>query len=236
MSEKLVLDLPVLLPDALDGRDQCVAPADRDAGRAPRAWTRSTWWTPPTVRRRACACTTTRRLTNVARIRGLAEAAGATLTEQFRHVLWTVTGINHIRKARTVAEALRRLDGVVEAEVTPGLVRVEFDRADVDDQQLREVLNQHGVDVQQSGAETRRPRPRRGRTRPRWSVRGAQRADLRDHVGRRVVDGLRARADHRRQRRRSSPRCSSSPGSSAATSRCARRSRASATAGSRSTS
>ena len=36
--------------------------------------------------------------------------------EQFGHVLWTVTGIGHARKARTVAEALRRLAGVVEAE------------------------------------------------------------------------------------------------------------------------
>ena len=146
MSEQLVLDLPLLLPDALDGRDQCVqrltatlvgAPGLDQvhvvdaAGGAP---TRLCLHYDPGT-------------TNVARIRGLAEAAGASLTEQFRHVLWTITGINHIRKARTVAEALRRLDGVVEAEVMPGLVRVEFDRARLDEQRLRDVLGQHGVGI-----------------------------------------------------------------------------------------
>lgn len=39
--------------------------------------------------------------TNVARNRGMAEAGGTRLTEQFGHVLWTVTGIGHAHKART---------------------------------------------------------------------------------------------------------------------------------------
>lgn len=75
----------------------------------------------------------------------MAEAGGARLTEQFGHVLWTVSGVGHVRKARTVAEALRRVPGVVEAEVTPGLVRAEIDRRVLDDDRLRAVLDQHGV-------------------------------------------------------------------------------------------
>ena len=51
------------------------------------------------------------------------------------------------RKARAVAEALRRRPGVVEANVTPGLVRVEFDRTQVDETALRALLDQHGVGV-----------------------------------------------------------------------------------------
>lgn len=144
MTDNVVLDLPFLLPDALDGRDRCVqrltgtltgAPGLEDvhvvdaANGAPARL--CLHYDPAT--------------TNVARIRGMAEAGGARLTEQFGHVLWTVTGIGHARKARTVAEALRRLSGVVEAEVTGGLVRVEFDRRQVEEDRLRKTLAEHGV-------------------------------------------------------------------------------------------
>jgi len=77
----------------------------------------------------------------------MAEAGGARLTEQFQHVLWVVTGINHVRKARAVADALRRLPGMMEAEAAVGLVRVEIDRRQLDDRRLRAVLDQHGVGV-----------------------------------------------------------------------------------------
>lgn len=152
MTAKLTLDLPVLLPDALDGRDQCVdrltatlrgAPGLEEvhvvdaAGGAPA---RLCMHYDPTV-------------TSVARIRGLAEGAGATLTEQFRHVLWTVTGIGHVRRARTIAESLRRVPGVVEAEVTPGVVRVEFDRNQANDAQLQAVLRDLGVGIPGAGGE-----------------------------------------------------------------------------------
>ena len=139
MTDKLVLDLPVLLPDALDGRDRCVERltstlrdtpgldnvhvVDARAGAPARLCLH---YDPAT--------------TSVARIRGLAEAAGAGLTEQFGHVLWNVTGIAHARRARTVAETLRRLDGVAEAEVSVGVVRVEFDRTVIDTTRLRAAL------------------------------------------------------------------------------------------------
>lgn len=151
MTDKLTLDLPVLLPDALDGRDQCVDRLTATLRGAPGlekvhvvdastdAPARLCMHYDPTV-------------TNVARIRGLAEGAGATLTEQFRHVLWTVTGIGHVRRARTIAESLRRVPGVHEAEVSPGIVRVEFDRTEANDAQLQSVLRDLGVGLAGRGA------------------------------------------------------------------------------------
>ena len=144
MSEQLVLDLPVLLPDALDGRDQCVQRLTETLDGAPGLDQVHVVDAVDGAPARLCLHYDPATV-SVTRIRNLAEAAGATLTEQFGHVLWTVTGINHIRKARTVAETLRRLDGVMEAEVAPGLVRVEFDRACLDEQQLRDALDKHGV-------------------------------------------------------------------------------------------
>ena len=122
MSEQLVLDLPVLLPDALDGRDQCVQRLTETLDGAPGLDQVHVVDAVDGAPARLCLHYDPATV-SVTRIRNLAEAAGATLTEQFGHVLWTVTGINHIRKARTVAETLRRLDGVMEAEVAPGLVR-----------------------------------------------------------------------------------------------------------------
>ena len=146
MSEQLVLDLPVLLPDALDGRDQCVQRLTETLDGAPGLDQVHVVDAVDGAPARLCLHYDPATV-SVTRIRNLAEAAGATLTEQFGHVLWTVTGINHIRKARTAAETLRRLDGVMEAEVAPGLVRVEFDRACLDEQQLRDALDKHGVGV-----------------------------------------------------------------------------------------
>ena len=146
MTDNVVLDLPLLLPDALDARDQCVhrltevlsgSPGldevhvvDGDEGAPARLCVHYD----PAV-------------TSVAKIRSLAESAGGRLTDQFGHVLWAVSGIGHPRRGRAVAEALRRVPGVIEAEVSPGLVRVEFDRARVDESALQALLNRHDVGV-----------------------------------------------------------------------------------------
>ena len=102
MQEKLILDLPLLLPDALDGRDRCVGRLTallsgargvddvHIVDQAPGTPARLCLHVDPTV-------------TSVARIRELAESSGAMLTEQFGHVLWSVRGIGHVRKARAVA-------------------------------------------------------------------------------------------------------------------------------------
>ena len=146
MSEKLQLELSVLLPDALDRRDGCIhrltetldgAPGvedvhmidDADGGGARLCL----HYDPAT--------------TSISRIKARAEAAGAALTERYAHVLWSVTGVGHVRKARSVGESLNRIDGVMEADVAPGLVRVEFDRTKLDEAGLRNALADRKVSV-----------------------------------------------------------------------------------------
>ena len=70
-----------------------------------------------------------------------ARAAGATLTARFGHIVWQVEGIEQQRRARTVAELLSRLDGVLEAQATAsGALRVEFDRGVIDEARIESVL------------------------------------------------------------------------------------------------
>ena len=141
-----MLDLPLLLPDTLDVRDRCVQRLMAAMSGAPGLENVHVVEAADGLPARLCLHYDPAQ-TNVGRIRGMAESGGASLTRQFGHVLWTVTGIGHVRKARAVAEALRRLPGVMEAEVTAGLVRVELDRGQLDEERLRAVLGQHGVRV-----------------------------------------------------------------------------------------
>lgn len=106
--------------------------------------------------------------TSVARIRSLARASGAEITDQFAHIFWDVTGVTHTRKARSVAERLRQIDGVAETEVSPGLVRVEFDRRSTSERAIRDALAHQGIGVKTptrnglaSDTLDRRPRPAR---------------------------------------------------------------------------
>jgi len=146
VSEKLQLELSVLLPDALDRRDGCVHRLTETLDGAPGV---------DDVHLVDGAEGGTARLclhydpaaTSLSRIRARAEAAGAALTERYAHVLWPVDGIGHIRKARSVGESLSRVDGVMEADVAPGFVRVELDRTKLDEDALRAALADRKVSV-----------------------------------------------------------------------------------------
>ena len=85
---------------------------------------------------------------SVPRLRRATERTGARLTERYGHVVWPADGLYRQRRARTVAEHLRKLPGVVEAEANAtGPVRVEFDRERTTEADLRRTLADLGVTV-----------------------------------------------------------------------------------------
>jgi len=150
MTRNVMLDLPLLLPDAPDPRDRCVQRLTETLAGAPGLEDVHVVEAADGAPARLCLHYDPS-TTSVARIRGVAEAGGARVTRQFGHVLWAVTGIGHARRARSVAGSLRRLPGVLEAEATGGLVRVEFDRDRVEEEQLRHVLGEQGVRTADGG-------------------------------------------------------------------------------------
>ncbi len=86
----------------------------------------------------------------LARIREIVQAAGAKVTARFGHVLWEVDGIGHERRARTVADFLRSQPGVVEADASAaGTVLVEFDRNHISEEKLKGALSWMGVTQRQ---------------------------------------------------------------------------------------
>lgn len=145
MTDKLRLDIPILLPDAPDVADACVSrlmdelqgQAGIDAVHVVKA----------TASEPAQLCIHyDAEVVSLARIRELVVRVGASITERFGHVLWQLTGVTHVRRARTIAQQLRTLSGVLEAEVSAtGLARVEFDRQTTTEQAIRDSLVGFGV-------------------------------------------------------------------------------------------
>lgn len=146
MTRTVKLDLPLLLPDAPDDDQHCVDRLMVTLGQS--TGVDDVHIVDGTVHEPARLCLHFNPdTTSVARIRSLARSAGAEITDQFAHALLTVSGVSHARRARSIAELLRKIDGVAEAEVTVGLVRIEFDRRLVTMPDLRDVLARHGVTI-----------------------------------------------------------------------------------------
>jgi Cd2+/Zn2+-exporting ATPase len=139
MAEKLRLDLPIALPEVTDAADRCVerllaevryrtgvqdVHVIREAKDAP-----------------AQLCVHFEpAILSFAQIRSLVVAAGAGISARYGHARWAVD-IRHERRARTIAETLRALPGVIEVEASAaGLVRAEFDRAQVSRETLDRAL------------------------------------------------------------------------------------------------
>src|SRR3546814_5823164 len=85
----------------------------------------------------------------------MVRAAGAEITERYGHAIWQVTGISHERRARTVSDALCALPGVVQASAsTSGSVRVEYDRRETTEEEVRAALRKLKVRVGRSEEHT----------------------------------------------------------------------------------
>ncbi|WP_024889484.1 heavy metal translocating P-type ATPase [Luteimonas huabeiensis] len=140
MTEKLRLDLQILLPHVPDQADACVGRLIRDLeGRdgIEQVHVRDGEdGTPAQV----CIHYNAEMLP-LARIREIVEGAGAAISGRYGHASWEVDGIVHQRRARTVGERLRALPGVLEAEASAaGRVAIEFDRERTSEQDLRKAL------------------------------------------------------------------------------------------------
>ena len=129
MTNKLELDIPVILPDVPDAADACVGRLVATLSAKPgvdRAHVLQAAGDSPD---KLCIHFDPEALP-LTRVREIVRAAGAEIGGQYGHVTWQVTGINHERRARTVRETLCALPGVHQAEASAaGTIRVEYDRS-----------------------------------------------------------------------------------------------------------
>ena len=85
---------------------------------------------------------------SIDRIQSLAKQTGAEITQKFGHKLIEVDGIRHTRHARNIARNLQGIEGILEASVSAsGMVRLEFDKAKVDEAEILKALRKEGLDI-----------------------------------------------------------------------------------------
>ena len=148
MADRVQLDLPILLPNVPSAKDACVerltsSLQERDG--VDRAHVRAATNGDPD----ALCIHYDPDVLSLPRIRQMAKSLGTELTDHYGHLSWSVRGIKHPRRARTIAKRLRQLDGVVEAEASASeRIRVEYDRSETDENTIREMLRSMGVRVQ----------------------------------------------------------------------------------------
>jgi len=128
MSNKLRLDIPILLPEVHDDADACVARLVSEM--RGREGVERVHVAPASDGEPAQLCIHyDAEVLPLPRIRELVSGAGARIAERYGHAVWQL-GIVHARRARTLAERLRTLPGVIEAEASAaGIMRAEFDRS-----------------------------------------------------------------------------------------------------------
>tara|TARA_R110002072_G_scaffold303078_1_gene492942 strand:- start:25374 stop:27833 length:2460 start_codon:yes stop_codon:yes gene_type:complete len=144
MVEKTKLEIRLLLPDVLDARDACVkrladlleAKDGIDAAHALE--------TEGDRPDQICVHYEADRL-SIGEVRELAKRAGAQLHERFGHLLLRAEPM-HARRARTVTAHAERIAGVLEAAASPdGVLRIEFDREETDEEAIGVALRNSGV-------------------------------------------------------------------------------------------
>ncbi len=137
---KLRLDIPILLPEVHDAADACVTRLISEM-RGREGIEEVHVATPDGEAAQLCVHYDAAVLP-LPRIRELVTAAGARIAERYGHAVWQLD-IQHERRARTIAERLRALPGVLEAEASAaGAVRIEFDRSVTSEAALARELDQ----------------------------------------------------------------------------------------------
>lgn len=145
MSDKLRLDIPILLPNVTDARDQCLSRLDAMLGARDGI-----------LRVHVLVDVEPAQLCihfdpdviSLHRVRELTEAAGAQITDRYGHFLAEVDQTTLPRQARALADRLNRTDGVLEAELSgTGSIRIEYDRDVISVEQVRRTVVDLGLHV-----------------------------------------------------------------------------------------
>ncbi|MBN9319419.1 MAG: heavy metal translocating P-type ATPase [Caulobacterales bacterium] len=142
--QKLKLDLPIVLPDAIDARDRCVKTLVDVLGGRPGV---SKAHVVDGAGGSAGLCIHfDAAQTSMSQVRALALQAGADLGERFGHIRFTLNKPVEARAARRIGQTLGDRPGVLQAEVGPGGHGfVEYDRSQTDGEALRGAVRATGA-------------------------------------------------------------------------------------------
>lgn len=144
MTQKLKLDLALILPDAPHVADACVRRLLEEMsgkGGLEHVHVR----TDEANQETQLCIHYDPDVLPLARIREFVEAAGAKLTARYGHLMWQLDDVLHQRKARSTQLSLYRLSGVFEVDVSAtGLIKMEYDRHLSKEEDIQKALQSLG--------------------------------------------------------------------------------------------
>lgn len=134
--KKTTIELPLVLPDIPDSKDQCVnrlTESLRSETAIEEAHIKKAEGTP------LLCIHFDPEIISIDKIKRLAQQTGAELNDTYGHLLLDVKGIRHTRHARSIEQRLANIEGVVDANTSAsGSVRLEYDKQAVEKDQLLE--------------------------------------------------------------------------------------------------
>lgn len=143
-SKKLRLDLPLVLPDVSEAHDRCVLRLT-DALKGRNGIDEVHIVGIDSGSPQLCVHYDPDSMT-LGRVRELVQSVGVEISSQYAHLVLRTKGSLLARTARRIAEELRRVPGVLEADVAAsGSLRIEYDRSAVSQQDLIETLGSLGI-------------------------------------------------------------------------------------------
>ncbi len=145
MTEKLSLQLALVLPGVPDERDACI---QRLTDTLQAQGLEKVHVVQQDGKPAFCLHYDPAR-TSLPQVRRMAEAAGAALSQRYQHELMHIDGMEGAASAAVIEQALRRLDGVLEASVSYAAerMRLEYDTDQVSRKAIVKVLQALGHEV-----------------------------------------------------------------------------------------
>ncbi len=144
MTERLRIEINLVLPAVPDTRDACVQRLADLLESKEGVESAHLWDTSEKGPDQFCIHFDPQRI-SMGEVRDLVIRAGAELEQRFGHLLLKAEPM-HARQARSVESQVSRIKGVLEAAVSPaGVVRIEFDRHAVDEKGISSELQKIGM-------------------------------------------------------------------------------------------
>ncbi|HOB50306.1 MAG TPA: heavy metal translocating P-type ATPase [Mycobacterium sp.] len=156
MTAKLELEVSTLLPDGHEDGDGCLGRLSEALARTPGI-DEAHIVTEDQGPAQLCLHYDRDALT-VSTLRELAFRAGAAITDRYGHVVWQASGLKRPRRAARITAELERVAGVLEARAwSDGPLRIEFDREQINEDELAARLAALGVQVKTEPAVAGQP-------------------------------------------------------------------------------
>ncbi|MGV8962703.1 MAG: heavy metal translocating P-type ATPase [Candidatus Saccharimonadaceae bacterium] len=154
--KKLQIDIPLILPEVPDEKDQCVNEFIKVLREEKGVEDVHVFETKNNGVPQLCFHYNPTQI-SISRIRLLAKQVGSSISEKIGHKLIEVKGVRHTRHASSIEQALKSLPGMLEVSVSAsGMVRAEFDKAKIEESEILDALKKEGLQIPDTAVNAQR--------------------------------------------------------------------------------